>query len=59
MATQDKIPSNESEIGAKSLASITPSAMNGSHFQMFGRLLTIPRQSLTVSAAQIRGAALL
>lgn len=52
MATQDKIPSIELEIGAKSLASISPSAMNGSHFQMRGRLLIIPRQSLAAGAAR-------
>ena len=54
MATQDKIPSNESEIGAKSLASISPSAMNGSHFQMRGCLLVIPRQSLAAGAARVQ-----
>ena len=48
MATPVKISANESEIGAKSLTRSSPSAINGSHFQMFGCLLTILRQMLAV-----------
>ncbi len=51
MAIQDKSPSNESGVGEKSLTSISPSARNGSHFQMFECLPTILRRSLVVSAA--------
>jgi iron-sulfur cluster assembly accessory protein len=54
MATQDKLPSNESEIGAKSLTSISPSAVNGSHFQTLGCLPIISRQSLAICAVQIQ-----
>jgi iron-sulfur cluster assembly protein len=54
MAIPKKTLPKESGIGAKSPTSISPSAMNGSHFQMRGRLLLIPEQSLAVSAAQIQ-----